>query len=280
VGDIITAVNGRPTADAPHILELLRGQAGRQVLLDVKQGDKAVQRIVTPVAQMRENQLRYNDWRVSRARAVETAGQGRIGYVHLRAMGPADIADFVREFYAASDRDGLIIDVRYNNGGNIDSWILEKLLRRAWAFWQPRSPAGSPVYPNMQNAWRGHTVVLMNEDTYSDGETFAEGFKRLKIGPVIGKRSSGAGVWLSDGNRLIDNGIMRAAENGQIDAEGRFLIEGVGVTPDLDVDNPPRALFMGQDAQLDAAITELKKRIAEQPVKEVKPGPYLRPVKP
>ncbi|HEY1132324.1 MAG TPA: S41 family peptidase [Roseateles sp.] len=281
VGDVITAINGRPTADAPHLLELLRGQAGRQVLLDVKQADgKAVQRIVTPVTQMRENQLRYNDWRVSRARAVEQAAQGRIGYVHLRAMGPADIADFVREFYAASDRDGLIIDVRYNNGGNIDSWILEKLLRRAWAFWQPRSPAGTPVNPNMQNVYRGHTVVLMNEDTYSDGETFAEGFKRLKIGPVIGKRSSGAGVWLSDQNRLIDNGIMRAAETGQIDAEGRFLIEGIGVTPDIDVDNPPRATFLGQDAQLDAAIAELKKRIAEQPVPVVKPGPYLRPTKP
>lgn len=281
VGDVITTLNGRATAEAPHLLELLRGQAGRQVLIDVKQaGGKTVQRIVTPVAQMRENQLRYNDWRVSRARAVETAGQGRIGYVHLRAMGPADIADFVREFYAASDRDGLIIDVRYNNGGNIDSWILEKLLRRAWAFWQPRSPAGAPVYANMQNVYRGHTVVLMNEDTYSDGETFSEGFKRLKIGPVIGKRSSGAGVWLSDGNRLIDNGIMRAAENGQIDAEGRFLIEGMGVTPDIEVDNPPRATFMGQDAQLDAAIAELKRRIAEQPVREVKPGAYPRPVKP
>jgi tricorn protease len=280
VGDVITHVNGRPTADAPHLLELLRGQAGRQVLLDVKQGDKAVQRIVTPVSQMRENQLRYNDWRVSRARAVEQAGQGRIGYVHLRAMGSADIADFVREFYAASDRDGLIIDVRYNNGGNIDSWILEKLLRRAWAFWQPRSPAGSPVYANMQNVWRGHTVVLMNEATYSDGETFAEGFKRLKIGPVIGKRSSGAGVWLSDQNRLIDNGIMRAAETGQMDAQGHFLIEGVGVTPDIEVDNPPRATAMGQDAQLDAAIAELKKRIAAEPIPVVKPGPYLRPVKP
>jgi tricorn protease len=195
-------------------------------------------------------------------------------------MGPADIADFVREFYAASDRDGLIIDVRYNNGGNIDSWILEKLLRRAWAFWQPRSPAGSSTYANMQNVFRGHTVVLMNEDTYSDGETFSEGFKRLKIGPVIGKRSSGAGVWLSDGNRLLDNGIMRAAEDGQIDADGRFLIEGIGVSPDIEVDNPPRASFLGQDAQLDAAIAELKKRIAEQPVKDVKPGPYLRPVKP
>jgi tricorn protease len=280
VGDVITTLNGRPTADAPHLLELLRGQAGRQVLLEVKQGERTVQRIVTPVAQPRENQLRYNDWRVSRARAVERAGQGRIGYVHLRAMGAADIADFVREFYAASDRDGLVIDVRYNNGGNIDSWILEKLLRRGWAFWQPRSPGGTGVYANMQNVYRGHTVVLMNEDTYSDGETFAEGFKRLKLGPVIGKRSSGAGVWLSDQNRLIDNGIMRAAETGQVDAEGRFLIEGIGVTPDIEVDNPPRATAMGQDAQLEAAIAELQRRIAEQPVQVIKPGSYPRPVKP
>jgi len=281
VGDLITAVNGRTTADAPHLLELLRGQAGRQLLLDVKGADgKAVQRIVIPVAQPRETQLRYNDWRFSRAQAVEQAGQGRIGYVHLRAMGANDIADFVREFYAASDRDGLIIDVRYNNGGNIDSWVLEKLLRRAWAFWQPRSPAGADVYPNMQNVWRGHTVVLMNEDTYSDGETFSEGFKRLKIGPVIGKRSSGAGVWLSDGNRLLDNGIMRAAETGQLGIDGRFLIEGIGVTPDIEVDNPPRATFLGQDAQLEAAIAELRRRIAEQPVPVVKPGPYPRPVKP
>lgn len=281
VGDVITAVNGRPTAEAPHLLELLRGQAGRQVLLDVKPAaGPALQRIVTPVAQARENQLRYNDWRVSRARAVAEASQGRIGYVHLRAMGEADIADFVREFYAAADRDGLIIDVRYNNGGNIDSWILEKLLRRAWAFWQPRSPAGAAVYPNMQGAWRGHTVVLMNEDTYSDGETFAEGFKRLQLGPVIGRRSSGAGVWLSDGNRLIDNGIMRAAEFGQIAADGRFLIEGIGVQPDIDVDNPPRATFLGRDAQLEAAIAVLQKKIAEQPVPVVKPGAYPRPVRP
>jgi tricorn protease len=87
-------------------------------------------------------------------------------------------------------------------------------------------------------------------------------------------------VWLSDRNRLMDNGIMRAAETGQVDAEGRFLIEGIGVTPDIEVDNLPRATAMGQDAQLDAAIAELKKRIAEQPIPVVKPGPYLRPVKP
>jgi tricorn protease len=136
------------------------------------------------------------------------------------------------------------------------------------------------VYPNMQNAYRGHTVVLMNEDTYSDGETFAEGFKRLKLGPVIGKQSSGAGVWLSDGNRLIDNGIMRAAEFGQMAPDGRFLIEGIGVTPDIDVDNPPRATFLGQDAQLEAAIATLKQKIAAEPLPVVKPGAYPRPVRP
>jgi tricorn protease len=73
---------------------------------------------------------------------------------------------------------------------------------------------------------------------------------------------------------------MRAAESGQIDADGRFLIEGVGVTPDIEVDNPPRATALGQDAQLDAAIAELKRRMAAEPVREVKPGPYPRPVKP
>lgn len=280
-GDVITAVNGRPAAGVPHIAELLRGQAGKQVLLQVLSAEgKTLQRIVTPVDGGRETQLRYNDWRFSRAQAVAAASGGRIGYLHLRAMGSNDIADFVREFYAQTDREGLIIDVRFNGGGNIDSWILEKLLRRAWAFWQRRSPEGSPTYPNMQEAFQGQVAVLMNEETYSDGETFSEGFKRLGLGATIGKTTSGAGVWLSDQNRLLDNGIMRAAETGQITAEGKFLIEGIGVKPEFEVDNPPRATFLGGDAQLDKAIELLKKAMAEKPKLQVKPGDYPRPVKP
>lgn len=280
-GDVITAVNGRRAAAAPHLAELLRGQAGKQVLLELRSAEgKPLQKIVVPVAQRRETQLRYNDWRQSRARAVQQASGGRIGYLHLRAMGPEDIADFAREFYAQIDREGLIIDVRFNNGGNIDSWLLEKLLRRAWAFWQSRSPEGAPPYANMQQAFRGHLAVLINENTYSDGETFAEGFKRLGLGPAIGRQTSGAGVWLSDRNRLMDNGIMRAAENGQMDASGHFLIEGVGVKPDIEVDNLPRATFLGGDAQLDAAIAHLRRAMAERPLLTPKPGAYPRPVKP
>ncbi|MDT9002181.1 S41 family peptidase [Paucibacter sp. APW11] len=279
-GDTIVAINGRKASEVAHVSELLRGQAGKQALLQLRGADgRERQRIVTPVPARREQQLRYADWRYSRARAVDAASQGRFGYLHLRAMGPEDIADFAREFYAQTDREGLIIDVRFNNGGSIDSWILEKLLRRAWMFWQDRSPAGAAVYPNMQHAFRGQLVVLTNEETYSDGETFSEGFKRLGLGPTIGKRTSGAGVWLSDLNRLLDNGIMRAAESGQIAPDGRFLIEGVGVTPDIEVDNPPRATFLGGDAQLDAAIAHLRKAMADKPLQTPKPGVYLRPIK-
>ena len=227
---------------------------GRGTSILRKADGRSLQAVVVPVSLSRERQLRLLDWRQSRLRTVLESSQGRIGYLHLRAMGREDIADFAREFYAHVDRDGLVIDMRFNGGGNIDSWVLEKLLRRAWVWWQRRSPPGAPPYPNMQQAFQGHLVVLVNEETYSDGETFSEGFKRLGLGTVIGRRTSGAGVWLSDRNRLLDNGIMRAAETGQMDAQGRFLIEGVGVAPDLEVDNPPRATFEGGDAQLDAAL--------------------------
>ncbi|UXH79310.1 S41 family peptidase [Roseateles amylovorans] len=280
IGTVITAINGRDATQVPDPSELLRGQAGKQVLLQLKEPsgrERSV--IVTPVDLRREGQLRVSDWRYGRAKVVEQAGGGQIGYLHLRAMGRDDIADFAREFYAQSDRQGLIIDVRHNNGGNIDSWILQTLLRRAWAFWQSRSPAGSKTYPNMQQVFRGHVVVLANEETYSDGETFSEGFKRLGLGPVIGVTTSGAGVWLSDQNRLIDNGLMRAAESGQLLMDGSFIVEGKGVTPDIAVDNPPRATAEGRDAQLDAAVDWLKLAIAKAPVVTPKPGPYLRPIK-
>jgi len=259
-GDVITAVNGRPMR-WPEGVTLLQGEAGKQVRLELLRGTERRSLIVTPVDPRRESDLRYNDWRHARAQAVDKASNGRIGYLHLRAMGPGDVADFAKDFYAQLDKEALVIDVRFNNGGNIDSWILEKLLRRAWAWWQPRHPAGGDTYPNMQNSFSGPLAVLANENTYSDGETFAEGFKRLKLGPVFGKTTSGAGVWLSDRNRLMDNGIVRAAETAQVDANGHILVEGVGVTPDVEVDNPPRDTAKGGDAQLQAAVAALMKQL-------------------
>ena len=263
-GDLIEAINGRAIRSTGDVARALRQQAGQQVLLTLKRGSAAAHRtVVVPVALDRETQLRYGDWVQGRTEEVARAGDGRIGYLHLRAMGPGDMAGFVRDFYAQIDRDGLIVDVRRNRGGNIDSWVIDRLMRRAWAFWQP--PDTTPFW-NQQQSFRGHLVVLADQFTYSDGETFAAGIKALGLAPVIGMRTAGAGIWLSDRNTLLDKGSARIAEFGQFDAQGRWLIEGNGVAPDIEVDNPPYATANGGDAQLQAAIDHLKRKLEEAPV--------------
>ncbi|MFO1514984.1 MAG: S41 family peptidase [Verrucomicrobiota bacterium] len=270
-GDVITAINGRSTLTVEHPELLLRNQAGKQVLLDVKpkDGSPARQAIVKPISGDRESDLRYDEWELTRRERVEKLGQGQIGYVHLRAMGAGDIADWARGFFPVFDRQGLVIDVRHNRGGNIDAWILEKLLRKAWFYWQPR--VGEPTW-NMHYAFRGHVTVLCNERTASDGEAFSEGFKRLGLGKVIGTRTWGGEVWLSARRWLVDSGMATAAETGVYGPEGEWLIEGHGVDPDIVVDNLPHATFNGSDAQLEAAVKHLQELIAQDP-RPVPPTP-------
>ncbi|MBN82834.1 MAG: protease, partial [Planctomycetaceae bacterium] len=235
--------------------------------------DQSRQVLVKPIGPDRAANLRYDEWEYSRRLEVDKQGDGKLGYIHLRAMSSADIAQWTRHYYPVFHRQGLILDVRHNRGGNIDSWILEKLLRKAWFYWKPR--VGAP-YWNMQYAFRGHMVVLCNERTASDGEAFAEGFRRLKLGPLIGTRTWGGEIWLSINNRLVDQGYASAAQTAVYGPERKWLIEGHGVDPDIVVDNLPHATFQGHDAQLQAAISHLLKRIEEDPVEVPDPPAYPR----
>jgi tricorn protease len=270
-GDLIVAVNGEAVAGARNIAELLAGHAGEQVLLTLMRTGTAgsstreVKTVVKAVDGERNGRLRYGDWEEGRRAVVEAAGGGRIGYLHLRAMTSEDIAAFAREFYAQFDRDALIIDVRRNNGGNIDSWIIEKLLRRAWAFWRPRY--GTRTDYNMQQTFRGHLAVLIDERTYSDGETFAAGIKKLKLAPLIGMRTAGAGVWLNDRHTaLSDRGNARTAQYPQFAVDnGQLLVENQGVDPDIVVENLPHATYAGDDAQLKAAIGVVLDKLKDKP---------------
>ncbi len=259
-GDVITAVNGTRTLDVEDIVELLRSQNGKQVLLTIADSENSRDVVVTPIGN--ESGLRYADWEYTRRLATEKKGDGKIGYVHLRAMGGGDINQFYREFTPVFNRQGLILDMRNNSGGNIDSWVLEMLSRKPWMYWKDR--AGEP-YWNMQGAFRGHMIMLVDHETASDGEAVAEGFKRLGLGPVLGVRTWGGEIWLSNNNTVTDGGLARAPMSGVYGPEGKWLIEQEGVIPDIVVDNLPHATFMGQDAQLDAAIAYLQKKIAEDP---------------
>jgi tricorn protease len=272
-GGVIESINGVPTLSVPDPGVLLRNQAGKQVLLRVKDGKTKKSRdvVVTPLSPEEAADLRYGDWEYSRRLAVEEKGKGEIGYLHLRAMGGDDYTSWARDFYPVYDRPGLIIDVRNNEGGSIESWLIAKLLRKAWFWWQPR--IGQP-FSNMQYAFRGHVAVLVNEGTSSDGEAFAEGIKRLGLGKVFGTRTWGGEIWLTSSNVLEDKGIATAAEYGVYGPEGAWLIEGHGVDPDVVVDNLPHATFAGDDAQLDAAIRYLQEKIKTEPVPVPKPPAY------
>ena len=270
-GEVITSIDGTDLLSVSDERALLRGKAGVPVLLHVKPATGEARNVlVKPVSTRDEAHLRYAEWEYTRRVKVEAASANSIGYVHLRAMGSGDIDQWARDYYPIFKRQGLIIDVRHNQGGNIDSWLLSTLLRKAWFYWQPR--VGEPEW-NMQGAFRGHIVVLTDAETASDGEAFSEGFKRFQMGKVIGTRTWGGEIWLSGSNRQADGGVATAAETGVYGPEGKWLIEGHGVDPDITVDNLPHATFTGNDAQLQSAIDFLKQEIQADP----RPVPHAPP---
>ncbi|WP_347304114.1 S41 family peptidase [Croceibacterium sp. TMG7-5b_MA50] len=271
-GDIVRRVDGRQVTSMADLQMALAGRAGQQVRLDLVRGGVARTEIVEPMTMEGLGTASYLDWVEGKRAETRTLSDGRIGYLHLEAMGAEDVASFARDYFSQLDKDGLIIDVRNNSGGNVDSIIISMLMREPWAYWARPDGTGVPT-TNMQNAYRGHVAVLIDERTYSDGETFAAGIKSLGIAPLIGTRTAGAGIWLSDRNRLTDNGAVRIAENAQYAIDGSWIVEGIGIAPDHEVENPPHAAFDGQDAQLQAAVTLLKQRIAAEPMTPLRPRP-------
>lgn len=269
-GDVIRFVDGHPTPSLADLRLALTGKAGQQVRLDLSRGTRTFSAIVEPMTLQGLQTASYLDHVEVKRSATARLSDDQIGYVSLRAMGSDDVASFARDWFPQLSKPGLIIDVRNNNGGNIDSIVVAMLMRRAWAFWARPDGTGIPT-TNMQNAYRGHVAVLIDERTYSDGETFAGAVKALGLAPLIGQRTAGAGIWLSDRNRLADNGGVRIAENAQYSLDGRWIIEGYGVSPDYEVDNPPAATFSGEDAQLGAAVALLKEKIAREPMTRLVP---------
>lgn len=271
IGDVIVSVDGAKIRSEIDLANALVMKAGEEVLLELARGRETVFEIIVPRSRRQTQVLQYIDWVERNRTRVSEASGGDVGYLHLRSMTSSDAASFARDFFEHFDKDGLIIDVRGNSGGNVDSMLLSTLLRQAWAFW--RHPSHGDGYTNMQQTFRGHLAVLINEGTYSDGETFAAGIKALDLGSTIGTQTAGAGIWLSDRNGLSDGGQARVAEFAQYGADGRWLLEGRGVSPDVEVINPPRATYAGEDAQLVYALSYLADKIAAEPIPDLAPQP-------
>ena len=304
VGDVIVGVNGESVMTVPDIHMLLRGTAGRSVRLDVlrlssgatseiqakdeietkdtrwDQDEAAVESLITvPLSPGDSDRHLYRAWEWKTEQLADKLASNAgisVGYVHLQSMSGAQAEDaFARGFFPNYHKQGFILDVRHNVGGNIDSWVLDVLQRKAWDFFQERdfTPETGGIGWDEQYAFRGHLVVLVDEKTSSDGEGVSRGISELGLGKIIGTRTWGGGIWLSSDNKLVDGGIASAPEIGVYnDAFGWGMgIEQIGLEPDIMVDNDPHEVYTGKDRQLERAILELKKWIEEEPIVVPKP---------
>lgn len=252
-GDTIVAINGVRVGDGVSPASLLVHQAECDVLITVRSGAKGEDRSYTVRTLRDERSLRYTDWVNARRREVSIASAGRIGYIHIPDMQFHGFVEFHRAFLSEGMKDSLIIDVRYNGGGYVSPLILQRLTQRrlgARVFrWGETVP-----YPWLTPS--GAMVAIANEYAGSDGDLFCDGFKKLGLGKVIGKRTWGGVVGLRSFDPLVDGGVTSQPETAVMTEEGILGRENYGVEPDIEVEYLPSDYHSGRDPQLEVAIRE------------------------
>jgi tricorn protease len=259
-GQRIVAVDGTPlTEDTPPESRLVN-LAGTDVELVIDDGGE--RRTVTVRTLRDDTSARYREWVEANRRHVHEASDGDLGYLHVPDMGAAGFAEFHRYYLAEFDKHGLIVDVRYNGGGNVSQLLLPKLATRRIGYDQPRH--GRPVpYPSA--ARLGPLVCLTNEHAGSDGDIFSHCFKLLGLGPLIGKRTWGGVVGIWPRHALVDGTVTTQAEFAFWFEDVGFRVENYGTDPDIEVDVRPQDWVAGRDPQLETAIGVLRQQIAAKP---------------
>jgi tricorn protease len=211
-----------------------------------------------------EASLLYLD-QVNHNRAqVEKMTDGKVGYIHIPNMGGPGIYEFIKWYYPQIRKEGMVVDVRNNGGGNVSQWIIERLDSKMLGTRFGYASKYPGTYP--ATVFHGHLVCLINETSASDGDIFPYYFRESGLGPIIGKRSWGGVVGISSRGPLIDGGTVYVPLNGTNAPDGNWIIEGKGVTPDIEVDNEPASVIDGKDPQLERGVREVLKKMEQQPM--------------
>jgi len=245
-GDIITAIDGMPTANVDNIYQLLADKAERPTELTI--GARKV--VVKPIAD--EYPLRHYEWVENNVRYVNEKSGGKVGYLYIPDMGPEGLREFARYYFAQIDKEALIIDDRGNGGGNISPMIIERLLRHPYRMTMYRGSNINGTIP--EGTHYGPKVLLINKYSASDGDLFPWSFKENKIGTVIGTRTWGGIIGISGSKPYLDGTDIRTPFFTNYDMRGNWIVENHGVDPDILIDNDPYREFCGEDQQLDKAI--------------------------
>ncbi|HNS16755.1 MAG TPA: PDZ domain-containing protein [Bacteroidales bacterium] len=261
-GDYLLSVNGTDVLTSKNIYSYFQNLANKQVTITVN--DRPVMEgartyVVKPVAS--ENNLRYMAWVENNRRIVNEVSGGQIGYMHFPDTYTGTAVQFPAYFYSQTQKKGLIIDGRFNGGG-LDPDIFLKRLRAPHSYWTRRysSDQTSPAYSTT-----AHMVCLTNRQAGSGGDELPFEFRQFGMGPVIGTRTWGGLVGVSMFIPLIDGGGMTAPDYRIYSPEGKWVVENVGVTPDIIIDLHPAEVAKGYDAQLMKGVEVLLKKTKDDP---------------
>ena len=261
-GHYLIAVDGREVRAGDNVYAYFEDKSSRVVTLtynDRPTADDAKTCRVRPIR--REGAIRYREWVEDNRANVEALGDGRIGYMHLPNMMEAGLIEFGKAFHPQYAREALIIDERYNGGGFVGDMIIDRLERRIWSLDQPRE---GKMGRSPERCFHGPLVVLINEDTGSNGEYFAYAIKARKLATVMGVRTWGGAVGIEPHQGMVDGGGTTPPQFGPIGLDGTWIIEGHGVDPDIVVMNMPADVVAGRDAQIEAAVDHLLNRLGTE----------------
>jgi tricorn protease len=274
-GDYLLEVNGRSLVPPTSPYSIFEGTAGRQTLIRVnKTPSLEGSRIVTVVPIPSEEGLRTRAWIEENRRLVDKLSGGRLAYVWLPNTGGAGYTAFTRYYYAQEDKDGAIIDERYNHGGQVADYIVNELDRKLMGYFATRD--GQPVTSPRAGIY-GPKVMIINESAGSGGDALPFYFRLRKLGPLVGTRTWGALVGTLGVPATIDGGGITAPTVAFYDLSGKWAVENEGVAPDIEVEYTPAEVIKGHDPQLERAVQEALKLLEQNPRRRTpKPAPIDR----
>jgi tricorn protease len=271
-GDFILAVNGVEVKASEPFDRYMLGTANKRTVLTVaSSADGKGKHDVTVVPQPSEGLLRFREWMEDNRRRVDKLSNGKLAYVYVPDTASGGFLHFNRYFFSQTDKSGVIVDERFNHGGFIADYVIRALQAKVVMGISARDhddivdPAASIPGPR---------VMIANQMSGSGGDALPWLFKRAKLGTLVGVRTWGGLVGIGDYPRLIDGGGVTAPRSGLFSAEGKWEIENIGVSPDVEVEQDPELIRQGHDPQLEKAVQIGLDELAKTPVVRPKRPPF------
>jgi tricorn protease len=271
-GDYLLAVNGRELHASDNIDSFFDGTAGRQTVLRIaKSAEGADAHDVTVVPTASEYGLRNLDWINSNRRKVDELSGGKVAYVYMPDTGGAGYSNFNRYFYAQLDKQALVLDERFNQGGFIADYVANVLGQKHLSNAIERD--GKPVH-DPQGALFGPKAMIINQSAGSGGDAMPWYFRKAQLGTLVGTRTWGGLVGISGYPQLLDGGSVTAPRYAIYGLGGEWEVEGHGIAPDIEVESLPKEFAAGHDAQLERAVAVVLQQLKEHPVPVSPLPPY------